>query len=126
MDKFQQISTELWLLIDVINCFSLSILDISLPIFFKLCMSSFKMIFFALKISHGGICCMHAALLFSKLIFHSGISSECQLVWIQIRPDIMSGLIWVQTVLQRLSADKTKELNEQPNNVRDSKYKIYS
>ena len=44
MDKFRQISTELWLLIDVINCFSLSIFVISLPIFFKLCMkmSSFK------------------------------------------------------------------------------------
>ena len=28
----------------------------------------------------------------------SGIPSECQTVWIQIRPDILSGLIWVQTV----------------------------
>ena len=28
----------------------------------------------------------------------SEISSECQTVWIQIRPDILSGLIWVQTV----------------------------
>ena len=27
-----------------------------------------------------------------------GIPSECQTVWIQIRPDILSGLIWVQTV----------------------------
>ena len=26
------------------------------------------------------------------------ILSECQTVWIQIRPDILSGLIWVQTV----------------------------
>ena len=26
------------------------------------------------------------------------MSSECQTVWIQIRPDIMSGLIWVQTI----------------------------
>ena len=24
--------------------------------------------------------------------------SECQTVWIQIRPDMLSGLIWVQTV----------------------------
>ena len=64
---------------------------------------------------------MHAALLFSKLIFHTGIPSECQLVWIT-----MSDLIWVQTVLQRLSADETKELNKQSNNVRDSKYKVYS
>ena len=32
---------------------------------------------------------------FKKL---SGIPSEYQTVWIQIRPDILSGLIWVQTV----------------------------
>ena len=67
---------------------------------------------------------MHAALLFSKLFFHTGIPSECQLVCIT-----MSGLIWVQTVLQRLSTDETKELNnmnKQSNNVKDSKYKVYS
>ena len=76
-------------LIDVIIVFSLSIFGISLSIFFKLCMSSFKMIFFALKISHGEVCCMHAALLFSKLIFHTGIPSECQLVWIHnVGPDL--------------------------------------
>ena len=34
--------------------------------------------------------------LFWKIL--SGILSECQTVWIQIRPDILSGLIWVQTV----------------------------
>ena len=34
--------------------------------------------------------------LFGKII--SGISSECQTVWILIRPDILSGLILVQTV----------------------------
>ena len=46
--------------------FSLSIFGISLPIFFKLCIkrSSFKMIFFVLKISCGGVCCIPAALLF--------------------------------------------------------------
>ena len=33
---------------------------------------------------------------FSKNL--SGIPSECLTVWIQIRPDILSGLIWVQTV----------------------------
>ena len=37
MCKFQQISTELWPLIDVRNWFSFSIFGISLPIFFKLC-----------------------------------------------------------------------------------------
>ena len=34
--------------------------------------------------------------LFRKNI--SGIPSECQTDWIQIKPDILSGLIWVQTV----------------------------
>ena len=34
--------------------------------------------------------------LFLKLL--SGIPSECQTVWIQIKPDILSGLVWVQTV----------------------------
>ena len=28
----------------------------------------------------------------------SGISVECQTVWIQIIPDVLSSLIWVQTV----------------------------
>ena len=39
---------------------------------------------------------------FSKSIFlekiQSGIQSECQTVWVQIRTDILSVLIWVQTV----------------------------
>ena len=30
--------------------------------------------------------------------FLTGMPSDCQTVWIQIRPDILSGLIWVQTV----------------------------
>ena len=38
----------------------------------------------------------HDQLFFLKIL--SGIPSECQTVWIQIRPDILSGLIWVQTV----------------------------
>ena len=33
---------------------------------------------------------------FRKIL--SGISSECQTVWIQVKPDILLGLIWVQTV----------------------------
>ena len=32
------------------------------------------------------------------VFFHSIVPSGCQTVWIQIRPDILSGLIWVQTV----------------------------
>ena len=34
--------------------------------------------------------------LFRKIL--SGISSDCQSVWIQIRSEVLSGLIWVQTV----------------------------
>ena len=34
--------------------------------------------------------------LFPKIL--SVIQSVCQTVWIQISPDILSGLIWVQTV----------------------------
>ena len=34
--------------------------------------------------------------LFRKIL--SGIPSECQTDWIQIRPHILSGLIWVQSV----------------------------
>ena len=32
----------------------------------------------------------------------SGIPSECQTVWIQIRPDILSGLIWFQTICPKV------------------------
>ena len=42
-----------------------------------------------------------ACRLFSKLTFQriiSGILSECQTVWIQIKTDVMSVLNWVQTV----------------------------
>ena len=34
---------------------------------------------------------------FSKMIFR-GKSVECQAVWIQVMPDVLSGLIWVQIV----------------------------
>ena len=34
--------------------------------------------------------------LFQKIL--SGIPPECQTDWIQIRPEVLSGLIWVQTV----------------------------
>ena len=36
--------------------------------------------------------------LFRRIL--SGIRSECQPVWIQIRPDVLSGQIWVQTVFK--------------------------
>ena len=79
MDKFRQVSTELWPLIDIIN-WVFTIFGISLTIFFKLCMkrSSFEMIFFALKISRGGVCCMPAALLFEL-----GIPNRCMVAsWV--------------------------------------------
>ena len=39
--------------------------------------------------------------IFFKILFQkhlSGIPSECQLVWSQIRPNVLSGLTWVQPV----------------------------
>ena len=64
MGKFWQISTEFWPLIDVRNLFSLSIFGI----FF------FKMIFIALKISRGRVCCMPSALLFKCKIVNIFLS----------------------------------------------------
>ena len=47
-------------------------------------------------------CFFVASLLFFKINFFekniSGIPSVCQTFWIQIRPDILSGVIWMQTV----------------------------
>ena len=46
------------------------------------------------------LCFLSSAEFFQNQLFHeivSEIPSECQTVWIQIRPDIMSGLIWVQS-----------------------------
>ena len=94
IDKFRQISTDLWPLIDVINWFSLSIFGISLPFSFKLCMkrSSFKMIFFALKISRGGVCCIPAALLF-WLVFAMPLCASvymCLVVTCWVRADLLA------------------------------------
>ena len=36
---------------------------------------------------------------FRKILL--GLSSECQTDWIQNRPNVLSGLIWVQTVCKR-------------------------
>ena len=69
MDKFGQIGTELWPLIDVIKGFFFTLYVWHFfTDFLQTCMkrSIFKMIFFSLKISSGGICCMPAALLLSK------------------------------------------------------------
>ena len=42
----------------------------------------------------------------------TGIPSECQTVWIQIRPDILSGLIWVQAVCKGYQQTKYSPLVE--------------
>ena len=55
MDKFYQIITELWPLIDVQNCVLLNII---------LTNGQILIFFFCYKISGGGVCCMPAALLF--------------------------------------------------------------
>ena len=49
--------------------------------------------------------------LFRKIL--SGIPSECQTDWIQIRPDVLSGLIWVQSVCKSYQQTTLggKELN---------------
>ena len=51
---------------------------------------------------------LHAGYLFMLLLSFlyeilSGTLSECQTVWIQIRTDILSVLIWVQTVAKVIS-----------------------
>ena len=60
--------------------------------------------------------CPHAFLLsadffqnqfFQKIL--SGIPSECQTDWIQIRPDILSGLIWVQSVSKVMSRRTSRQ-----------------
>ena len=47
--------------------------------------------------------------IFGKIL--SGIPSECQTDWFQIRPDIFSGLIWVQSVSKGYE-QMTQESNE--------------
>ena len=55
---------------------------------------------------------------FGKIL--SGIPSECQTVWIQIRPGILSGLIWLQTVCKAYqqtakvtaSKERVKQISE--------------
>ena len=57
-------------------------------------------------------------ILFCRLLifsfFFSGIPLECQTDWMQIRPNVMSGLIWVQTVCksyqQKTPGDKDVKL----------------
>ena len=62
---------------------------------------------------------------FRKIL--SGIPFKCQTDWIQIRPDILSGLIWVQSVCKgyekttKLGNDLTEKLN-QSWNIKTSMY----
>ena len=61
------------------------------------------------------ICCFFQNQLFQKIL--SGIPSECQTDWNLIRPDILSGLIWVQSVYkgyeQTTKLSSTDEFNVQ-------------
>ena len=62
------------------------------------------------------LCFLSSADFFQNQFFRkilSEIPSECQTVWIQIRPDISSGLIWVQIVCKgyQQMALVGKELN---------------
>ena len=45
---------------------------------------------------------------FKKIL--SGISSEFQNVWIQISPDVLSGLLWVQNVCKGYQQTPTASL----------------
>ena len=58
------------------------------------------------------VCWFFQNQLFQKVT--SGLPSECQTVWTQIRPDILSGLIWVQTVCKgyQQTTQVGKELKE--------------
>ena len=43
---------------------------------------------------------LHLIFFFQNQLFRrilSGIQAECQTFWVQVRPDIWSGLVWVQT-----------------------------
>ena len=56
---------------------------------------------------------LHILLLCHILLFGCWIFSiplGCQTVWIQIRPDILSGLIWVQTVCKGYQQTKKSPL----------------
>ena len=46
----------------------------------------------------GNFACFFVVCGFFLKINFLGIPSQCQTVWTQIRPDVLSGLIWVQTV----------------------------
>ena len=49
----------------------------------------------------------------------SGIPSECQTFWIQIRPDVLPGLIWVQTVCK--GYEQTTIVSKEFNTIYDFK-----
>ena len=61
---------------------------------------------------------------FFKINFFEKIFQEyhqfVKQVWIQIRPDVLSGLIWVQNCLQRLSADDTGSCLREKENLMQS------
>ena len=59
---------------------------------------------------------------FSKIL--SGIPSVSN-IWIQIRADVLSGLIWVKTVCtERLSADDTRRQRVKSDNGNSTKHTV--
>ena len=59
--------------------------------FGRLCVFCFCFFFFFILFIYLFFVCLFFFIL-------KGIPSECQTVWIQIRSDVLSGLIWIQTV----------------------------
>ena len=70
------------------------------PIILTLLTGSFCMLYV--------VCCLFLNQLFQKIL--SGTQSECQTVWIQIRSDILSGLVWVYTVCKDMSRQQNLQL----------------
>ena len=53
---------------------------------------------YVLKSCKSIACLKYIVPYFTLWMFDFSIPSRCQTVWIQIRPNILTGLIWVQTV----------------------------
>ena len=64
-------------------------------IYVKKCILSFWIFQYCLYYSFTYYYC---AIFCSLVAVFFSIPSGCQIIWIQIKPDILSGLIWVQTV----------------------------
>ena len=61
---------------------------------------------------------------FSKIL--SGIPLGCQAVWTQIRPDILTGLIWVQTVCKGYQQTTQVATSKEKSKVNNVYYLIFT